>query len=37
MWPKNQQKKLKILKGRLEEIIDLEHPLIVLSKTIKWK
>lgn len=37
MRPKNEQKTLEIFKVRLEEIINLEHPLVVLSKTMNWK
>jgi len=37
MKPKNEQKTLEIFKVRLEEIINLEHPLVRLSKTINWK
>lgn len=37
MKPKNEQKTLEIFKVRLEEIINQEHPLVRLSKTINWK
>ena len=37
MKPKNEQKTLEIFKVRLEEIINKEHPLVRLSKTINWK
>lgn len=37
MRPRNSQKSLEIFKVHLEEIINREHPLVKLSKTINWK
>lgn len=37
MRPRNSQKPLEIFKVHLEEIINREHPLVKLSKTINWK
>ncbi len=37
MKPKNQKKNLEIFKVPLEDIIDMNHPLVKLSKTINWK
>jgi hypothetical protein len=37
MKPKNEQKTLEIFKVQLEEIINKEHPVVILTETIKWK
>lgn len=37
MKPRNEQKTLEIFKVRLEEIINIEHPLVKLADTINWK